>query len=77
MLCCDWCLAGRSSEPKTRSSSIHLVKSHLYYSLCCCGAAPPHPNLPNRPGTLCNTITLQIKPASHFTVTTAPGMRGS
>uniref|UniRef100_A0A8C0U191 Uncharacterized protein n=1 Tax=Cyanistes caeruleus TaxID=156563 RepID=A0A8C0U191_CYACU len=53
----------------------HPEKSHLYYCLSCRGAAPPpHPTLPNRPGTLCNTITLQITPGSNFT---EAGMRAS
>lgn len=72
------CLAGGSREPQRRSLSIHPEKPHIYYGLSCCGAAPPpHPNLPNRPGTPCNTITPQVKPDSHFTATTEPGLGAS
>lgn len=74
----SWCLSGRSRQPQTRSPFIHPKKPHVYYCLSCCrAAASPHPNLPNRPGTPRNTITLQIKPDSDFTATTEPGMGAS
>lgn len=58
----SWCSAGGSREPQTRSPFIHPEKP---YCLPGYGAAPPpHPNLPNRPGTSCNTITPKIQPDS-------------
>lgn len=71
-------LGWRKQEPPNKVSFYLPRETHVYYHLPCCRAAPsPHPNLPNRPGTPCNTITLQIKPESNFTATTEPGMGAS